>query len=317
MECLRSLVAERSSSAVQIRVIVVDNASGDTALLAPAIASEGWDSWIKLIEAPRNGGFAYGNNLGIAEACADSSPDFFHLLNPDTLVKPHAVTALVEYLQNNPGVGIAGSSFENPDGSDWPFAFRFPSFASEIESGISFGPVTHLLGRWKVPQTMSQRVQPIDWGSGASLMVRREVLESIGGLDESFFLYFEETEFCWRATRAGFSVAYVPQSRVIHIGGQSTGVGEHSGSRRRLPDYWFESRRHYFVSTRGLWRAVAVDIAALLAFSLGTLRLLVQGRRDRITPHYIADLWRLSVIHSRNRESRGAKFPRFTNMGRG
>jgi hypothetical protein len=294
----------------------VDNASGDAAALGPAIATEGWNSWVKLLEAPRNGGFAYGNNLGIAEACADDSPDFFHLLNPDTLVKPHAVTALVEYLQSHPTVGIAGSSFENPDGSDWPIAFRFPSLISEIEAGISFGPITRLLSRWKVAQTMARHVQAIDWGSGASLMVRREVLESIGGLDESFFLYFEETEFCWRATHAGFAVAYVPQSRVVHIGGHSTGVSERNENRRRLPDCWFESRRYYFLSTYGLWRAVVVDIAALLAFSLGTFRLLVQGQRDRITPHYIADLWRLSLIHRRNRKAWQAKVPKFTNFAR-
>jgi hypothetical protein len=133
-------------------------------------------------------------------------------------------------------------------------------------------------------------------------------------LDENFFLYFEETEFCWRATHAGFSVAYVPQSRVVHIGGHSTGVSELNRNRRRLPEFWFESRRYYFVSTYGLWYAITVDIAALLAFSLGTLRLIVQGRRDRVTPHYIADLWRLSVIHRRNRKARQAKFPRFTKM---
>jgi N-acetylglucosaminyl-diphospho-decaprenol L-rhamnosyltransferase len=245
IECLRSLVHEQASPAIQLGVIVVDNASGDFATIAAAIAAEGWDSWATVIEAPRNGGFGYGNNFGIAHAWKKSCPDYFHLLNPDTLIKPHAVTALVDFLQRNPSFGIAGSSFENADGSDWPIAFRFPSLLSEVESGISLGILTQLLNRWKVPQTMSTREQPIDWGLGASLMVRREVLESIGGLDETFFLYFEETEFCWRAKRAGFPVAYVPQSRIVHIGGGSTGVSEGNRTQRRMPDCWFESSHRH------------------------------------------------------------------------
>jgi hypothetical protein len=148
---------------------------------------------------------------------------------------------------------------------------------------------------------MGGRAEQVDWGAGASMMVRRKLLESIGGMDENFFLYFEETEFCWRAKRAGFPMWYVPRSRVMHIGGQSTKVTERNAARKRLPDYWFESRRRYFLITAGVPRAMLVDLLAMLASVIGWLRLVVQGRRDRLTPHYIADLWRHSVLHRRNR----------------
>lgn len=299
--CLRSLLPELSTPGISVRVVVVDNASGDAPEVAEAIRREGWSSWVTLIEAPRNGGFAYGNNLGFAYACMHGPTDYLHMLNPDTIVTPGAIRTLVEFLEAHPHVGIAGSSFENLDGSDWPIAFRYPSLVSELESGLGFGLVSRLLRPWSTVRTMTRKAQQIDWGAGASMMVRRTLVDRIGGLDENFFLYFEETEFCWRAKRAGSPMWYVPDSRVIHIGGQSTKVTERNAAPKRLPPYWFESRRRYFMATRGFTYALFIDFIALLANGLGTMKLVLQGRRDRIVPHYLSDLWRHSVLHRRNR----------------
>lgn len=301
LDCLRSLADERLLPAVDLRAIVVENASGDAPALASAIRESSWESWVTLIEAPRNGGFAYGNNLGFTIARRHSRPDYLHMLNPDTTVKPGAVRALVEFLEEHADVGIAGSRFENADGSDWPFAFRFPSLLSEIEGGLQLGFVTRLLSRHVVARVMTPTPQPIDWGSGASLLIRSTVLDRIGGLDESFFLYFEETEFCWRAKRAGFATWYVPQSRVVHIGSQSTHVHEQHAALKRLPSYWFESRRRYFMLTYGSLRACLVDATALIVNALSSFRLALQRRRDRLIPCYGADLWRHSVLQRKNR----------------
>jgi GT2 family glycosyltransferase len=301
VDCLRSLEPELVNSPVIVRAIVVDNASGDAPKIDAAIEREAWTDWVTLIEAPRNGGFAYGNNLAIAHAFKNHSPDYVHLLNPDTRVTPGAIGALVAFLENQTEVGIAGSSFENADGSDWPIAFRFPSIVSEMEGGLNFGPVSRLLKRWSVVRYMPPEAQPIDWGAGASMMLRGSMLEKIGGLDENYFLYFEETDFCWRAKRAGFPMWYVPLSRVIHIGGQSTKVTERNAASKRLPTYWFESRRRYFMSTGSVARAIVIDLVALCANALGSVKLTLQGRRDRMVPYYVTDLWRHSVIHRRNR----------------
>src|SRR6185437_14270668 len=133
-------------------------------------------SWVTLVQAPRDGGFAYGNNLGIATAYAQSRPNYIHLLNPDTQVRPGAITALVEFLEAHPQIGIAGSSFETEDGKDWPFAFRFPTLMSEIEHGMQLGLVTRCLSRWAVAKSMDSIEQPTDWISGASMMIRPAVL---------------------------------------------------------------------------------------------------------------------------------------------
>ena len=301
LDCLRSLHSERRHPAYQLRVVVVDNASGDYAPIAQAIARESWGDWVTLIEAPRNGGFAYGNNVGFAHAERLYQPDYFHMLNPDTRVKPGAVGTLLTFLEHKPSAGIAGSSFENGDGSDWPIAFRFPSVLSELESGLRLGLVSRLLRRWVVPQVMASRSQQIDWCAGASMMLRRGMLERIGGLDERFFIYYEETEFCWRAREAGFQTWYVPASRVIHIAGQSTGLTERGAAPKRLPDYLYESRRRYFLLTLGLPKACVTDLLALAAGALGTAKLLLQGRRHEIVPGYLSGIWRHSVLRGRNR----------------
>jgi len=304
IDCLRSIEPERSTPGMRIRAIVVDNASGDAPMIAEAIEANSWSSWVTLIEAPRNGGFAYGNNLAIQRAYEDGPPDYIHLLNPDTVVHKAAIGALVHFLEAHHDVGIAGSSFENLDGTDWPFAFRFPSLLSELEDGLQFGLATQVLRRWAVVVQMGKLAQPIDWVPGASMMVRRTLVDAIGGFDEGYFLYFEETDFCLRAKRAGFPTWYVPESRVMHIAGQSTGLTERNALPKRLPAYWFASRRRYFAVAYGVYYAMAIDIVALVAYGLGAFKRSLQQRTDHSTPHFLTDLMQHSVLWPRNREVR-------------
>lgn len=305
--CLRSIEAERSTPGLRIRAVVVDNASGDAPAIAEAIEANTWSSWVTLVRAPRNGGFAYGNNLAFRIAREEGPPNYFHLLNPDTLVRKGAIGALVRFLETHPSVGIAGSSFENLDGSDWPIAFRFPSILSEIESGLQISLASRLLQRWVVAVEMSSEPQPVDWVPGASMMIRPAVFDAIGGFDETYFLYFEETDFCLRAKNAGFPTWYVPESRVMHIVGQSTKVTERNVELKRLPSYWFESRRRYFEVSYGTTRAVAVDLVALLAHAVGHLKRIAQRRKDRAVPYFLRDLALHSALWPRNRKPVAAK----------
>jgi GT2 family glycosyltransferase len=301
IESLRSVALERSVPGFHIRAVVVDNASGDAPSIAEAIELNGWRSWVTLVTAPRNGGFAYGNNLGIARAYEDRAPSYIYLLNPDAQVRPGAIGTLARFLESHPKVGIAGSSFENLDGSDWPIAFHFPTLMSEMLQGMDLGPLMRLFKRSMVAQQMTKTPQPIDWICGASMLIRPAVLESIGGMDENYFLYFEETDFCYRAKKAGFATWYVPASRVMHIMGQSTTVTDLSSGPKRLPSYWFESRRRYFAMTYGIGRAIGIDITAFFANSIGFVKRVVLGRMHTATPHFVRDLIRHSVIRRRNR----------------
>jgi len=310
VDCLRSIAAERAHVSLRIRCVVVDNASGDAPVVAAAIADNGWGDWARVVVAPRNGGFAYGNNLGLQELERDGRVDFVHLLNPDTVLRPGAIEALVAFLRARPRAGIAGGVFENGDGSEWAVAFRFPSLLGEIEHGVRLGLVSRLLARACVPMHMGASAAPADWVSGASMMIRREVFDRIGGLDETFFLYFEETEFCHRAKRAGFEVWYVPASRVVHIAGQSTKVTERNVGPRRLPSYWFDSRRLYFTLTHGRAYAALADALALLAGCAGLAKSALLGRLHAHVPHFLRDLLRHSALSGRGGVAHAAP-PRF------
>ncbi len=303
IECLESLRLERQRSQPALKCVVVDNASGDHDFIAAAIQANGWSDWVELIEAPRNGGFAYGNNVALRGLMASNAFDYAYLINPDALAHEGAIDCLVDFLDAHPAAGIAGGIFENPDGSDWAFAFNFPSLLSELESGLQLGIVTRLLGRHRVPMPMGRQAQRVDWISGAAMMIRREVFDRIGGMDEGFFLYFEETEFCFRATRCGYEIWYVPQSRVTHIGGQSTDIGTHHARPKRLPGYWYESRRRYFYLTHGVTYSMAADVVALAAGVFGLAKRICTSRFSHGVPCWLRDLFAHSFLRTRNRKA--------------
>jgi GT2 family glycosyltransferase len=314
IDCLSSVEAERmATSGLKIRAIVVDNASGDAPEIARAIATHGWSPWVTLIESPRNGGFAYGNNIAFQRAYADGPPAYFHLVNPDSVLRKGAIAALVDFLEKNPEVGIAGGSSEISDGVDWPYAFRFPSLLGDFVAGVQLRLATRALSQWIVIRRMSPVRQRADWIGGASMMVRRQVVDCIGGLDESYFLYFEETDFCLRAKNAGFSTWYVPESRVLHFGQQSTKAAKDGERPKRLPGYWFDSRCHYFAANHGMRYAIATDIVALLAHSFGSLKRRLRGRIDQGVPHFLGDFLQHSLLRRKNRRRAAVRqIPRFT-----
>jgi N-acetylglucosaminyl-diphospho-decaprenol L-rhamnosyltransferase len=302
VKCLETLLPEiRDIDGA--RVAVVDNASGDGETLTRAFAERGWDDRVELMLAERNGGFAYGNNYAVRPALqGPNAPRYIHLLNSDTEVRPGAVKTLMRFLDENPGVGIAGSSFENLDGSDWPIAFRFITPLSEVNRGLRFGPVAKLLKNHVISRVMEQdRPQLVDWVAGASMMIRREVFEAVGLMDEEYFLYFEEVDFCLQAHRKGWPCWYVPGSRVMHIAGQSTEVTRRDQRPSRTPAYWFASRRHYFRKNYGLGGAITADLAFGLTFPLAQFRRILTRTPSTDPPHLLGDFWKSSVIFAKNR----------------
>lgn len=299
LKCVDSLQSERDNPLLDLEVVVIENCSGDAEALRQGLESR---PGVHLMEAEKNGGFAYGNNLGFQRAFqSESIPDYFFLLNPDTEVRPGAIRTLCDFLQAHPSAGMAGSSLENADGSEWPIAFRFPSLLGEVEQGLRFGPVSKLLERWQVAKTMGKQQEEVDWLPGAAILVKRELIEKIGGLDEQYFLYYEETDFCLKAKRAGYGCWYVPESRVMHIAGQSTGVTTKEGDEARHPGYWYESRRRFFAKNYGLPYAAASDIAYATSASLGWVKSLVQRRPDAALWHLYDVLRHSPLAKAKNR----------------
>jgi GT2 family glycosyltransferase len=142
---------------------------------------------------------------------------------------------------------------------------------SEFEGGLRLGIVSKLLRRWVSTIANPSRAQRVDWVSGASMMVRQEVFDRIGLLDDGYFLYFEEVDFIRRAARAGWTCWTVPESRVVHLAGQSTGL-ERGKAVRRRPGYWYALRSRYFVSNHGLGQKLLADLAWIAGYSMNLVR---------------------------------------------
>jgi N-acetylglucosaminyl-diphospho-decaprenol L-rhamnosyltransferase len=270
-------------------IMLVDNDSGDDSLatLRRAVDEDRFGTAVTLIAAEKNGGFGYGNNVAIRRALASvDPPQYVYLLNPDATPDSGAIRTLVEFLDAHPDVGIVGSHIHNPDGSTHVSAFRFPSPIGELEATLRLGLATRLFDRWSVWNLPCDRTMKVDWVSGASSMIRRDVLEAVGLFDENFFLYFEETDLCRRATEAGWETWFVREASVEHEVGVATGIKD---TARRTPPYWFQSRRYYFLKQGGRGELWLANLAWVAGFSLWRLRRRVQGKPDRDPPKMLAD----------------------------
>jgi len=284
--------ALRALQGIEGALVIVDNDSGDGSFetLTREVAARGWDKGpqaVRVLQSGHNGGFGAGNNFGIRAGMPDGTrPDYVYLLNSDAFPDAMAIRLLLEHLEATPSTGFAGSYIHGPDGAPHHTAFRFPSIPGEFEAQARFGPISRALNRWIVAQPIPQGTARVDWLAGASLMMRQAVLDRIGLFDETFFLYFEETDLCRRAALAGCPTDYVRASEVAHIGSASTGMKTWG----RIPGFWLDSRWHYFVKNHGVGYAVAATLAALSGGAIWRLRALIQ-RRDRLDPpHYLRDM---------------------------
>lgn len=286
---LRACLDSLRGCALPLCIVVVDNASSDdsTALVRREFPA------VHLEALAQNRGFAAANNIGLrllgygdgAHGQQGSAPPFALLLNPDTVVQPGALECLAAFLQAHPRVGMVAPRLLNPDGSVQAAAFRFPTLSMSLLDAFPPGEVLpgRLYHSWwhgRYPQTM-QGTQPfaIEHPLGACMLVRGVVLAEVGLLDERYFMYSEEIEWCWRIRQAGRAIWQVPQAEVIHVGGAATGQ-----FRQRMLIELHRSRVQFFHQhySPGFLRAHRLITRA------GMLRLLLlawwtyaQGRMER------------------------------------
>ena len=287
--------ALRAMEGIAGAITIVDNDSGDGSFetISAEVLARGWDKGavpVRVIQSGRNGGFGAGNNVGIkAGLPGGARPDYAYILNSDAFPAPDAIRALLAHLESHPKTGFAGSFIHGTDGAPHRTAFRFPSACGELEGAARFGPISRLLKRHIVAQPIPEVTGRVDWLAGASLMMRQDVLDQIGLFDEVFFLYYEETDLCLRAARAGWPTDYVLESRVAHIGSASTGMKTWA----RIPGFWLDSRRHYFTKNHGHIYAAAATLAHVAGGVFWRLRLLVQRKDRGDPPHFLRDL----IVH--------------------
>ena len=291
VKCLESLASVQDCC--QLSIVVVDACSQDDSLrvLAETIQQTGCASYVRLLPLSVNRGFAFSNNEAIRAEMKSDGPDYFWLLNPDTEVRAGALQGLLKVAAANEAAGVVGSRLFYPDGRFQNSAFRFHNPWNELQGGMQLGVVDRLIPDGVVPRAEDASITNCDWVSGASMLVSRRVLETIGLMDDGYFLYFEEVDYCFQARKAGWEVWWTPESNVVHHVGQTTGM---NGTRRRRPAYWFRSRARYFSKNHGWFGRLLADAGWLLGHLSLILRTWLTRRKTRLEEHLVTDFFRFS-----------------------
>jgi len=210
-QCLASVFAH--PPAEPFIVWVVDNASTDG---SPAMVRSRFPQ-VRLVENRENVGFARANNQAIRQ----SKGDAILLLNSDTEVQAGALATLGDFLSRHPTAGAVGPQTLNPDGSLQTSCYPAPTLPRELWRLFHLDAL-HPYGVYRMTGWSRRQPREVEVLLGACLLVRREVINRVGLLDEDYFMYSEEVDFCYRIRRAGWRLYWVPQAKIIHYGGQST-----------------------------------------------------------------------------------------------
>ena len=252
--CLQSVDSGRSN--LTLEVIVVDSGSRDG---TPKMVAEEFP-WVKLVARPDNVGFPKGNNIGLEAA----SGRFVLLLNPDTEIIGEALPTMVHYLKTRPEAGVVGPQLLNPDGSVQSSRRRFPTLATGFFESTWLEAVAprSVLERYYALDMPDSAAAAVDWVTGAAMLVRREVIEQVGGMDEGYFMYSEELDWCRRIKEAGWQVVYLPSAQVMHHVGKSS---EQAVTARHIN--FNRAKLRYFQKFHGRFTAFLLRLTLLLLYT--------------------------------------------------
>jgi GT2 family glycosyltransferase len=174
-------------------------------------------------------------------------------------------------MEQHPNVGIAGTQLEFPDGEVQGTPFNFMNVGSELDRGLQSKVLYRLVRPWATTvNPKPNAARKVDWVAGASMIIRKAVFDRIGVLDDDYYTYYDDIDFCQSAAKAGFETWYVPEARIIHLEGKSTGIVNKTISPRA--DYWFQARRRYFLKHHGAAGAALADAAFIVGFAVRKAR---------------------------------------------
>lgn len=262
-DCLKSVY--ETTSNLSLEVIVVDSASSDNTV---QMVIEKFPQ-VNMMAQADNVGFTRGNNIGLAVA----KGKYLFLLNPDTVILGDTISQMVAYLDNNPKIGIVGPHTLNSDMTHQSTRRRFPTIGTAFfESTWLEGIAPRRILNWYYARDIADdSTAEVDWVQGSALMARREVYDQIGGLDEGYIMFWEELDWCKRAKLAGWGVAYLGTSKIIHHGGKST---DQAGARKHI--HFQESKLRYYKKFFGGGFALLLRIFLLLNY---VWQIMVEGSK--------------------------------------
>jgi N-acetylglucosaminyl-diphospho-decaprenol L-rhamnosyltransferase len=286
LACVKSVLADLGG--IDGHVVVVDNDSrdGSAETIAEWIAAHP-DAPVELVRSSANSGFAGGHNQGIA-AC---EAEFYLILNSDSVLRPGFFGTMLAAADAAPEAGLFAPRLEGEDGTPQVSCFRFPGPMSEFVRSACTGAVTRLLKRYEVALGTDPDPGEIGWASFACILLRRRMIEEIGPMDEGYFLYYEDAEYCLRAQRAGWRIAWVPEARAVHFRGGSGPVKSLQRENRRLPAYHYASRTRFLYQAHGWAGLLSANGLWYLGRGLAHLRRLAGQPVYRMPQAQVRDIW--------------------------
>jgi N-acetylglucosaminyl-diphospho-decaprenol L-rhamnosyltransferase len=274
------------------RVIITDNASNDgsEAEIATWINTIA-DARVELIRSATNTGFSGGHNQAFAAA---PQAGYYLILNSDALLREDFFDQLLPAGDAHPKAGLIAPRLEWEDGTAQISSFRFATPLSELIRSAQTGAITRALKRFDVPLSVDPDPAQIEWASFACILLRGEMVQQIGPMDDGYFLYFEDEEYALRAQRAGWSVSHVPSARAVHFRGGSGPVKSLQAAKKRLPEYYYISRTRFLRQKSGPMGPILGN----LCWHLG--RIIAQARRlvGRSAPPAHENEWRDIWTHT-------------------
>lgn len=289
LRCVRSVLHDLlRTPELDGQVVVVDNDSGDRSverLSAGFAAFEAGDR-VTLVCSSSNSGFAGGHN----QAMREHEAEFYLILNSDAELRPGCLRALLDAASARPDAGLLAPRLEWEDGTTQISAFRFPTVWSEVIRGAGTRQVTSILSRFDVPLGLSPDPASVEWVSFAAVLLRAEMVHSVGLMDEGYFLYFEDIDYCWRARQDGWPIALVPRARVTHHRSGSGPVARTSGH-DRLPAYYYAARSRFFGKKLGRGGPLAANLGWLFGRLAASSRPLLGRRIPAAYRAEVRDIW--------------------------
>jgi len=284
IDCLESLLGEMGE--VNGGVVIVDNNSGDSSVevLRKWLKVNDKSNIVTLIESPTNSGFSEGNNIGVRAVKAD----YYLLLNSDTIVCKGAIKTLLNTAETYREAGIISPRLVFLNGEPQVSCFRFPTPVSEFVNAVRTGVISKILARYVVAVPTGDSIVRPEWTSFACVLIRDELFQQIGLMDEGFFMYYEDVEFCHRTRKAKWDIVHTPQAEIVHLHGKSSGLEEKVELKKRLPKYYYAARARCFYLLYGR----AGLILANLLWSLGRAGSKLRETLERRHTHVPDDQWR-------------------------
>ena len=287
LNCVASVLEDIGDLDAQI--VVVDNASGDGSAEAIAdwIATQPEDTPVTLVRSDENTGFSGGHNLG----CGAVEAEYYLVLNSDGVLRPGLLRSILEVAEGQPDAGLIAPQIETDDGDIQVSQFRFHGVQSELMRAAQTGPVTALFRRRVVALDPPVDPAEIEWASFACILVRGAMIDALGPMDEGYFLYFEDAEYCLRARRAGWKIVPAPEAIMVHYRGGSGPVKAQAKAFKRLPAYYYSSRTRFLYQAHGRAGLLAANLAWHLGRVLAGLRRLTGRAVPPAIEHEAGDIW--------------------------